>query len=86
VAPLTLSLDKVIIQLLAIVSSYLSPIFISCAIYVSLICIKERHFNNEINVSQKPEELSSVNQAEGDQNNSYVFFHKFVNEVFSIFE
>ncbi len=68
VAVLTLPMDKIITQLLTIVSGYLLPIFISCALYVSLICIKQRNFINQVNFTKEPEEVSSVCADQGNQN------------------
>ncbi len=58
---ITLSRDKVVICLAIIVCSFLCPIFISCFLYVSMICIKKRIFLNRINATTNPLDSNRAN-------------------------
>jgi len=49
-------MEKLIIQLLTIVTSYLIPLLISCILSILLICIKKRKFDNKVSVVKEPEE------------------------------
>jgi hypothetical protein len=45
---LSLSKDKIINSMAAVIGSCLCPITISCVLYASMICIKQRKFLNTI--------------------------------------
>jgi len=49
-------MEKLIIQLLTIVTSYLIPLLISCMLSIFIICIKKRKFDNKVSVEEEPEE------------------------------
>jgi hypothetical protein len=50
---LTLSKDKVVLAFAAILCTFLFPILISCLLYVAMICIKKRQFQNRIDAATK---------------------------------
>ncbi len=59
VAILTLPREKIQVTIITLVSCYLSPLVISCAIYLIIICQKERHFKNSISVASEIEMKAS---------------------------
>jgi hypothetical protein len=57
---LTLSKDKVVLAFAAILSTFLFPILISCLLYVAMICIKKRQFQNRIDAATKTMETDKA--------------------------
>jgi hypothetical protein len=58
---LTLSKDKVVLAFAAILCTFLFPILISCLLYVAMICIKKRQFQNRIDAATKTLETDKYN-------------------------
>jgi len=66
VAVLSKSWNEILVFFLIICSSFLLPIFISCLVYLKLICNKKKWFQNEITFKNEENNQEILNETKTD--------------------